>query len=369
MSRRAVLIVDDSMEVGRVLREGLAILGADLDVLVVPSAEEAMVEASSRTIDLLVVDIRLPGMSGFELVSRLKRKNAVLKFILITGMADPELKKQAMDAGASFFLRKPISLDVFIDAVSQCLGLGITQVQNSEEAQPQPPSDGIGQLIADLRKELDAIAVVLLDLRGQLVLKAGEPPVAGFEELMIPALIAVDSAGTKLSRLMGRSDAYGISAYHGAGYDLILAPVEDYSLVVFTRPGRSDARLLLAVGETLYAAGELLKRIPQPAEPALTQVELPVAETIKASTQETEPQEVEAALDTSKSLEELEQLFNLSQSQEIKETAEKFWDQATRKGRSTGPLNPDTLSYDQAKQLGLAPEDETQSKKEGKKSK
>jgi hypothetical protein len=245
--------------------------------------------------------------------------------------------------------------------------LGITPAPANAAAAPTLPADGLGDLVSDLRKELDALAVVLLDIRGQLVIKAGEPPVAGFEELMIPALIGVDSAAQKLSRLMGRADALGISAYHGTGYDLVLAPVEDYSLVVFTRPGRSEARLLLAIGETLGAAGELLKRLPQSGAETAPAVELPVSQTVSAHPEKAA--EVEEPLDTSKSLEELEQLFSASGSGKVKESAEDFWDQATRKGRSTGPLNPDTLSYDQAKQLGLAPEEDAQPKKEGKKGK
>ena len=64
MSPKRVLIVDDAMELGRLLMAALSTLEDKPDVTLVPSAEEAVLEAAHRPVDLMITDIRLPGISG-----------------------------------------------------------------------------------------------------------------------------------------------------------------------------------------------------------------------------------------------------------------------------------------------------------------
>ena len=83
-----ILIVDDQHNVRRVLASGLQSLGQQIEVTEVPSAEEAMLIAPRRKFDLIITDVRLPGMSGLDLVSRLKLRNPEIKLILMTGAED-----------------------------------------------------------------------------------------------------------------------------------------------------------------------------------------------------------------------------------------------------------------------------------------
>ena len=70
MAKYQILIVDDQREMRMVLRSGIESLGAEFQVVDVPSGEEALLEISMREIDLLVADVRLPGISGLELILR-----------------------------------------------------------------------------------------------------------------------------------------------------------------------------------------------------------------------------------------------------------------------------------------------------------
>ena len=89
MSSYHILIVDDQKDIRRVLVSGLQTLGQKLDVIEVPSAEEAMLLAPRRTFDLIVTDVRLPGISGLDLVKRrhegpfIDLKNQVAAFDLV----------------------------------------------------------------------------------------------------------------------------------------------------------------------------------------------------------------------------------------------------------------------------------------------
>ena len=82
-----ILIVDDALEIGRLLQSALATLDMKIKTMVVPSAEEALLEAAHYPIDLLVTDIRLPGLSGTDLVRKMRSLHPALKVIMITGMS------------------------------------------------------------------------------------------------------------------------------------------------------------------------------------------------------------------------------------------------------------------------------------------
>ena len=131
MSKR-ILIVDDQRDVRRVLRAGLEALKQDLTIVEVPSGEEGMLVLSRQAIDLLILDVRLPGISGLELQQRARQRNPNLKLILITGMTDDAVRRQVSEAGVEAFFFKPVDMSNFLETVQRCLGI---------QAAAQPPAD------------------------------------------------------------------------------------------------------------------------------------------------------------------------------------------------------------------------------------
>src|SRR5512133_2743145 len=122
MAKHRILLVDDQHEIRRMLRAGLETLGPDYQITDVPSAEEAMLVISRHPIDLLICDIRLPGMTGLELKAKVQRRNPDLKVILITGLTDTKIRKQVADAGVDGFFTKPLVLADLLDAVERIVG-------------------------------------------------------------------------------------------------------------------------------------------------------------------------------------------------------------------------------------------------------
>ena len=88
MAAYRVLVVDDNHEVRRMITASIKTLDAEIDVLDVPSAEEALFISASLPLDLVVIDFRLPGMSGLEMVSKLRKRKPAAKIILVTGVTD-----------------------------------------------------------------------------------------------------------------------------------------------------------------------------------------------------------------------------------------------------------------------------------------
>jgi two-component system response regulator (stage 0 sporulation protein F) len=121
MKTHRVLIVDDQHDVRHMLASSLQTFKQEVDVIQVPSAEEAMLVSSRMTVDLLVVDVRLPGMSGLELTERIRNRNPGIKIILITGLEDQDIRRQVAEAGADAYFYKPIDMVRFLDIVEQSL--------------------------------------------------------------------------------------------------------------------------------------------------------------------------------------------------------------------------------------------------------
>jgi DNA-binding NarL/FixJ family response regulator len=73
------------------------------------NAEDALKKIEPGSYDLLISDIRLPGMSGVELLAKLREKHVFTPCILITAFSDARLTKQALNASANYLLEKPFA--------------------------------------------------------------------------------------------------------------------------------------------------------------------------------------------------------------------------------------------------------------------
>jgi FixJ family two-component response regulator len=116
---RIVVVEDDasmSQAIERVLRAG------GFAAALFASAEAALEADAAATADCLVLDIRLPGMSGFELYRRLVLSGKELPAIFITAHDEPAVREEAEKLGAKSYLPKPFSGRDLLDAVTQALG-------------------------------------------------------------------------------------------------------------------------------------------------------------------------------------------------------------------------------------------------------
>ncbi len=226
MSSHHVLIVEDQHEVSRLLRSALETLEADLDVVEIPSGEEAVLHSTNNRIDLLVSDYRLPGMTGIELMHKVQINHPRAKIILVTGQTDPRIRKEVAEAGADAFFIKPVPMADFLDAVERHLGL----VETLLPPEPISTDDNeiqrtIPDLLAGLRQDLSAIAVLLLNDSGRILARAGDLPDRENEIALVSSLLSIYSAGQKVSQLLGQKMASNWSVFDGGKYDMVFAPV------------------------------------------------------------------------------------------------------------------------------------------------
>lgn len=129
-SEQTVYVVDDDSAV----RESLQWLieSVELNVKGFASANEMLAEANDAWRGCLVVDLRLPGMSGLDLMDQLKRRGVKLPSIMITGHGDVTAAVRAMKAGAIDFIEKPFNDEILLDRIRAALAIDIEQYESEE---------------------------------------------------------------------------------------------------------------------------------------------------------------------------------------------------------------------------------------------
>lgn len=114
-----VFVIDDDPAVGRALRALLEDAGYPVEVF--PAARAFLRAYRPKPPECLLVDVTMPGMSGLELLERLKAQGFDVPVVVITGRQEIGVAVQAMRAGAVDFLEKPVSSDQLLDALGRAL--------------------------------------------------------------------------------------------------------------------------------------------------------------------------------------------------------------------------------------------------------
>lgn len=104
-----ILVVEDEAKMRRLLELNLAEEG--YTVLTVPDAEAGLNTLRQEKVDVVVTDLRLPGMNGLEFLHAVKRTNATLPVVVMTAFGTVETAVEAMKAGASDYVLKPFSME------------------------------------------------------------------------------------------------------------------------------------------------------------------------------------------------------------------------------------------------------------------
>ena len=107
-----LLLVEDKDSFRRLLSQALE--GSAWTVCAVADPQEALKALEGRPFHVLVTDLRLPGMSGLELIRRARRFRPGLRVVLMSAYGEPKDIVEAMRLGADDFLPKPFDLDVFL---------------------------------------------------------------------------------------------------------------------------------------------------------------------------------------------------------------------------------------------------------------
>lgn len=116
---KKILVVDDELRMREMLYDLLSRKG--YKILTAPGAGEAIEIVRQENPDLVLLDIKMPKIDGIETLKKIRELDARIRIVMLTGMDDLELEKQARLIGASGFLRKELDLALITKAVDEIL--------------------------------------------------------------------------------------------------------------------------------------------------------------------------------------------------------------------------------------------------------
>jgi DNA-binding response OmpR family regulator len=381
-----VIIVDDYREMRTAFKANLEALDGPIQVVDVPSGEEALLEAASGEVDLLIADIGLPGLSGLELFERLQEQIPDLKVILVTGQEDEDIRREIADCGADAFFIKPINIPDFLGAVHRILGL--TGRPPGEDTLPVlehiPLHPDITERIVDLRGEVGALSVTVLNRAGVIAAQDGNMPDAVYESKVMPRLLDTFDTVNEISGFLGIENPDSSWYFSGIKYDLFWAHINpEYGMLVITNPIMQNTDLTWVITTVDIAANDTLKIIRElpedqkmaPGQPPgrgspstqdLPEEPLPEKDTGKEEVQSSEapppdpPAEpASEAAEEEQALEalpmtEFAQKFNDVVGKDINE----YWEEAALENEVTVLEDLEGLSYEEAVKLGYLQDDD-----------
>jgi CheY-like chemotaxis protein len=370
MSISRVLVVEDNHEVRRMVTASIKTIGGEIEVLDVPSAEEALVVSASMPLDLIVIDIRLPGMSGLDMVARLRKRKPDMKLILVTGMEDAEVRRQMAEAKADACFFKPIDIQAFLEAVKRSLSSRpqpprqypspytqtapilpsrsraarvpekVTVVDPEQEA---PPATSYERLAA-LKKQVKAVSAMLVNDVGQILEEAGSAPEIATGSPILQALMRSFRSSLQVSQAMARGTSECLQYFAAPRQCIYVAPV-----------GMNHCLFVVTSG---YFGPDKLGMIYHAIHLAVRDLQLTLAKEAanpKVSQQPAVPPAVDVDRET---IAKVEGVFSQAAQPDSREQADGFWENVEKSGAADSSPGKEILTYDQARDLGLALEDD-----------
>ena len=130
-TRKRILIVDDEKNLRTTLADILEAEG--YDVSLAASGEEGVELCEKEGYDVVLLDVRMPGINGVETFRVIRRHREGIRVIMMSAYSVEEMKRSALEEGAIAFLTKPLNLQVVIDLVRESKDTAILVVEDEEE--------------------------------------------------------------------------------------------------------------------------------------------------------------------------------------------------------------------------------------------
>jgi DNA-binding NtrC family response regulator len=111
-SSKSILAIDDERDIVNLVRDSLQVYGFKVRTFTEPSAALEHFISHSKDYDIVISDIRMPGMNGYQFVKHVKERNSKVKVILMTAFEidDKEFHNILSDIKVDAFLQKPFSI-------------------------------------------------------------------------------------------------------------------------------------------------------------------------------------------------------------------------------------------------------------------
>ncbi len=155
---RRLLLVEDEIIIAEPIIRGLRESGYDVDLA--ENGEEGELMALSEYYDLLIVDWRLPGKNGLELINTLRASGLGTPILMLTALGEVEHRVTGLDAGADDYLSKPVSFEELLARIRALL----RRTPSGHYEQMQLKS---GPVVVNIAKQIVTVGDAILPLRSK----------------------------------------------------------------------------------------------------------------------------------------------------------------------------------------------------------
>jgi DNA-binding NtrC family response regulator len=156
-NQHTIMVVDDEAAQRRLLGDFVNSLG--YLAIEMPSAEDALKAIRQQQPELVLLDVRLPGMNGIDALQEIRKIAGSLPVLLLTAYADLRQAVDAMKIGADDYLSKPVDLEELATAIADAIGPAHAGLADSKQALPELPKDFVCESLA-MRHVVETAAVV-----------------------------------------------------------------------------------------------------------------------------------------------------------------------------------------------------------------
>mgnify|MGYP005835672631 FL=1 len=196
-----ILVVDDELGIREGCRRALSGLGHHVDVAA--DGEEGLRRVLEKRYDLILLDVRMPGISGMELLAKIRAHDPDAVCIIITGYASIDLAIQAIKQGAYNFISKPFDTDALILAVNQGLEKRRLTLEGKRLRALEIQAEELARAKAELEK-LDRLkSEFMLTVAHEL--KAPVTAILGYLRIILEGYVSADKQRPMLERAAERS--------------------------------------------------------------------------------------------------------------------------------------------------------------------
>ena len=158
----AVIVVDDEASIRTAVEQWLSLSGFDVQLF--SRAEECLAQLPKDFAGVILSDVRMPGLSGLELLAEVQRRDADLPVILLTGHGDVPMAVEAMRDGAYDFLEKPFSPDALLNSLRRALDKRSLILENRRLHQQADHRVQLESSLLGVSKGLQSLRRQVLDL-------------------------------------------------------------------------------------------------------------------------------------------------------------------------------------------------------------
>jgi DNA-binding response OmpR family regulator len=229
MAESHILIVDDEPKVGFFLKKSLELSQKRCRVSTARSGKGALKIIGNSKVDLLITDLRMPGLSGLELIQRVKKSSPETQTILITAYGNDEVRAEARRLEVYRYVAKPFNVRDFTGVVDQALKeIALTRPEFTIFSDKS--FERMTARLEELRADVDAQCAYLADMQGQCLVEVG--PTESVDSTMLLTLLAGGFAtSAELARQFNGGKATNLSYQEGEHYDIYSANVGE-SLII-----------------------------------------------------------------------------------------------------------------------------------------